>query len=91
MPGLPKRTPFDREDLLGSATTFWSANRAASALVVTLIMATLSLALAAGGFDVRAAAAGVPGTEGPNESDGPQQIDGSEGPSFEPIPSESPS
>ena len=91
MPGLPKRTAFDREDLRGSATTFWSANRAASALVVTLIMATLSLALAAGGFDVRAAAAGVPGTEGPSESDGPQQIDGSEGPSFEPIQSESPS
>lgn len=104
MAGLPKRTPLDVTDLRGSGAAFWAANRAASALLVTLLMAALSLAVTAGGFDVRAAAAGLgPGSEGPSESIGPGPSDGieesppletpggdgSDGPSFQPIPTAS--
>lgn len=89
MAGLPRRTPVDLTDIAGSIRAFWAGNRAASALAVTLLMATMSLAVTAGGFEIRAAAAGFgPSPEGPSETVGPGPVDGgSDVPSFEPVPS----
>ncbi len=83
--GLPRRTPLDLNDVRGSAGTFWSANRAAIAALLTVVLAVGSLVVAAGGLGGPEAAAGTspPVRRGrPNRSSRRP----SRGPSFE-IPS----
>lgn len=73
MPGLPRRTPIDLTDPRGSLHGAWTANRAAVALVVCLLITGLSLSVSAGGFDARAASGALgPGLEGPSESIAPE-------------------
>jgi NADH:ubiquinone oxidoreductase subunit 2 (subunit N) len=89
MPGLPRLTSIDLTDPRGSFDRAWTANRPAVALVMTLMLAGLSVAVSAGGFDARAAAGALgPGIEGPSEPSGaaPGPSDAVSAP-----PSESPS
>jgi hypothetical protein len=74
----PAVTPLDLTELRGWLGRTWSDNRLASAVVGTVLLALLALAVSAGGFDLRGAAAGLPPTiEGVQESFDPT---GPEGP-----------
>jgi len=75
--GLPRRTPMDRTGIRTSAVTFWTANRAPSAVLVSLLVAVLALTVSAGGFGGPAAAAGLPpGQQGPSEPFEPGPVPG---------------
>jgi formate hydrogenlyase subunit 3/multisubunit Na+/H+ antiporter MnhD subunit len=58
--GLPTKTPLDLTDARTSASTFWNANRAPSAVLVAILVSVLALAVSAGGFGGPTAAAGLP-------------------------------
>ena len=68
MLGLPTAFRVDLNDLRGSATAGWAANRRAAVVAMSIVIAVLAVIVAAGGFGGPEAAAGLPpGPEGPSE------------------------